>query len=217
MATYKHGIYIQEQATSLVPTIEVNAGLPVVIGTAPIHLVEEQSINKATLIYSYSEAVNNFGYNNDWDSFTLCEYMDAAFSKNSISPVVFVNVLDPAKHKAIVASTQKTLKDNQLVLTDPVILSSLVVKKEDAAQPLVKGTDYTAAFDDDGNVLITIIKTDITDSVFVQYDKIDASLVDKDDIIGGVDTVTNKSEGLEVISDIYPLFNLVPGQIVVPK
>ena len=39
MPTYNHGIYIQEQATSLVPTIEVSAGLPVVIGTAPLHLV----------------------------------------------------------------------------------------------------------------------------------------------------------------------------------
>ena len=80
MPTYNHGIYIQEQATSLVPTIEVSAGLPVVIGTAPLHLVNapaaELPVNKATLIYSYAEAVAQFGYSNDWDNYTLCEYMD---------------------------------------------------------------------------------------------------------------------------------------------
>lgn len=114
MATYQHGISIQEQATSLVPTIEVSAGLPVVIGTAPLHLVNapvtELPINKATLIYNYNEAVANFGYDEDWENYTLCEYMDLAFSKNSISPVVFVNVLDITKHKQSVESTQKQLQ-----------------------------------------------------------------------------------------------------------
>lgn len=35
---YKHGIYGREVPTSLVPMTQINAGLPVVFGTAPIHL-----------------------------------------------------------------------------------------------------------------------------------------------------------------------------------
>lgn len=222
MPTYNHGIYIQEQATSLVPTIEVSAGLPVVVGTAPLHLVNapvaELPVNKATLIYSYSEAVATFGYSDNWEDYTLCEYMDAAFSKNSISPVVFINVLDLSTHKTNVESTQKTLNaDKEAIITDPVILSSLKVKKDQAGQDLKIDTEYLAAYNDDGELLITVLKEDVEGTIYVEYDKVDPSAVDKDDIIGGVDVTTNKSEGLEAVADVYPLFNLVPGQIVVPK
>lgn len=219
--TYQHGIYIQEEATSLVPTIEVSAGLPVVVGTAPLYLINapvaQLPTNKATLIYSYAEAVANFGYTDDWDNYTLCEYMDAAFSKNSISPVVFINVLDVTKHKQSVESTQKTVTDKEVILTDPIILSTLKVKKEDVGEYLKYGTDYTAAYNDDGNVVINILSLEVNDYIYVEYDKVDPSMVDTDAIIGGVDITTNKSEGLEVVADVYPLFNLVPGQIVVPK
>lgn len=221
MATYQHGISIQEQATSLVPTIEVSAGLPVVIGTAPLHLVNapvtELPINKATLIYNYNEAVANFGYDEDWENYTLCEYMDAAFSKNSISPVVFVNVLDITKHKQSVESTQKTVTDKEVILTDPVILNTLKIKKEDAGEYLTYETDYTASYNEDNQVVINILNEEITDHIYVEYDKVDPTQINETDIIGGVDVNTNKAEGLEVIADVYPLFNLVPGQIVVPK
>lgn len=219
--TYQHGIYIQEEATSLVPTIEVSAGLPVVVGTAPLYLINapvaQLPTNKATLIYSYAEAVANFGYTDNWDNYTLCEYMDAAFSKNSISPVVFINVLDITKHKQSVESTQKSLTNKEVILEDPVILSTLKVKKDEMGQELKYGTEYMAAYNDDGKLLITVTKEDVTDTIYVEYDKVDPSMVDTDAIIGGVDITTNKSEGLEVVADVYPLFNLVPGQIVVPK
>jgi len=216
--TYKHGIYIQEQETSLVPTIEVSAGLPVVVGTAPVHLATDAvPANKATLIYNYADAASQFGYSDDWDNYTLCEYMDAAFSKNSISPVIFINVLDITKHKQTVASTQKTLVNKEITLNEPVILSTLVVKKDDAGEPLIKDTDYLAAYNDDGQLVISILKEDIEDSIYVAFDKIDPSAIDKDDIIGGVDTPTGQNTGLEAVADVYPLYNLVPGQIIVPK
>lgn len=216
--TYKHGIYIQEQETALVPTIEVSAGLPVVVGTAPVHLATDAvPANKATLIYNYADAVSQFGYSDDWDNYTLCEYMDAAFSKNSVSPVVFINVLDITKHKQTVASTQKTLVNKEITLNEPVILSTLVVKKDDVGEPLIKDTDYLAAYNDDGQLVISILKEDIEDSIYVAYDKIDPSAIDKDDIIGGVDTATGQNTGLEAVADVYPLYNLVPGQIIVPK
>ncbi len=220
MATYSHGITIEEQATSLVPTIEVSASLPVVIGTAPLHLINapvaELPTNKATLIYSYNEAVTTFGYSDDWEKYSLCEYMDAAFSKNSVSPVIFINVLDLTKHKQSVADTQKTFTDKEVLIDEPVILSSLVVKKEAAGQPLKYGTDYLAAYNDEGILVITALKEDIPDSIIVAYDKVDAMLVDKDDIIGGVDITTGQNEGLELVADVYPLFQLVPGQILAP-
>lgn len=220
MATYSHGITIEEQDTSLIPTVEVSSGLPVVFGTAPIHLLSDSDtadlVNKATLLYSYNEAVTTFGYSDDWEKYTLCEYMDAAFSKNSVSPVVFVNVLDLTKHKQSVAGSSLALTNGTVTITDPVILSSLSVKKVEAGQDLVKGTDYLAAYNDDGELVITVLDEEITDSIYVAYDKADPTQVTKDDIIGGVDITTGNNEGLELVADVYPLFNLVPGQLLAP-
>ena len=38
MATYQHGVYNQEQATSLTTPIRSSAALQVIFGTAPVHL-----------------------------------------------------------------------------------------------------------------------------------------------------------------------------------
>ena len=35
---YKHGVYVNEIATSLVPPVNVEGCLPVFFGTAPVHL-----------------------------------------------------------------------------------------------------------------------------------------------------------------------------------
>ena len=41
-------------------------------------------------------------------------------------------------------------------------------------------------------------------------------MVESSDIIGGVDVSTGKYEGLELINKVFPLFRLVPGQILAP-
>lgn len=41
MATYQHGVYNQEQATSLTTPIQSSAALQVIFGTAPIHLADD--------------------------------------------------------------------------------------------------------------------------------------------------------------------------------
>lgn len=41
MATYQHGVYNQEQATSLTTPIRSSAALQVIFGTAPVHLADD--------------------------------------------------------------------------------------------------------------------------------------------------------------------------------
>ena len=64
MANYKHGVYISETGTSLIPTVRVESALPFVVGTAPINQVAAGSrkINEPVLINSYAEAVKYFGF-----------------------------------------------------------------------------------------------------------------------------------------------------------
>lgn len=219
---YKHGVYISEVPTSVIPPAKVSAGLPVVFGTAPINLATSLGyVNKPLLAYSYAEAVAGLGYSDDWQNYTLCEFIKSHFALFNVTPVVFVNVLDPAVHKASVADDSVDVVDGVAIIDlAGVLLGSLVVKLTIAAEPLVKGTDYTAAFNSNGKVIVSSIDGGaiLADqaTLVVSYDNLDPSMVDSDDIIGGVDIVTGKYTGLELINKVFPLFRLVPGQILAP-
>jgi len=216
---YKHGIYGSEVPTSLVPMTEINAGLPVVFGTAPVHLATDRAAtNVPVLCYKYSEAVEALGYSDDWEKYTLCEFMKSQFSLFNMAPVVFVNVLDPAKHKEAVADDSVVLTDKKGIIDAEVLLDTLVVKVSSAGSALTEGTDYTAAYNDEDKVVITALDGGALDSAStctVSYDKVDASKVTASDIVGGV-SAAGKNEGLEVLAEVYPRFRLIPGIILAP-
>lgn len=216
---YKHGVYTSEVPTSIVPAVNSTAGLPVVFGTAPIHLASNRAeVNKPILCYTYAEAVAAMGYSEDWEKYTLCETIYSQYSLYAVSPTVFVNVLDPKKHKAPVSDKEVQFNSEKTVIVnDPVLLETLKVKKASAGQPLTEGVDYEAAFDSDGNLVITALSGgQLTDSAFLDYEKIDPSAVDKDDIIGGIDISTGAYTGLENLSKVFPLYRLVPGMVLAP-
>ena len=217
---YKHGVYGYEVPTSIVPPVQVSAGLPVVFGTAPIHLASSPAkANKPMLCYTYAEAVEQFGYSDDWDKYTLCEFMKSHFALFNVAPVVLINVLDTNVHKINIIDKAITLVNKIGKITEPVIVSTLIVKLTSAGQPLVRNTDYTVAYSDEGDLIITALTGGaITgDNIVVSFDKVNPSSVTKDDIIGGVDINTGDYEGLELINQIFPYFRLVPGLILAPK
>lgn len=71
MATYKHGVYTSEQATSMTAPVTGTAGLQVVVGTAPVNMLEhpEQAVNTPLLAYNYKEAVAAVGYHDDFAAY----------------------------------------------------------------------------------------------------------------------------------------------------
>ena len=91
-----HGVKASEVPTSIVATVATDSGLPVVFGTAPVHLTEDPTayVNKPVICYSWKEATQNLGYHPDWDKYTLCEAMYTEFKLYNVKPIVFVNVLD---------------------------------------------------------------------------------------------------------------------------
>lgn len=218
---YKHGIYGQEIATSLVPMTETDAGLIVAFGTAPAHLATAPvAANTPVLCYTYAEAVAAMGYSDDFAKYTLCEVMKAHFSLFNMAPIVLINVLDITKHKKSVEKHEVAVKEKAAVIVAPVLMESMKVFADGSIEtPLTKDTDYTAAHDDDGNVLITVLdggSAKEATSLYVQYDEADSTQVQASDIVGGVDINTGKAEGLELIDEIYPRFGLVPGIIIAP-
>ena len=219
--TYRHGVYIEEQATSIVPPRSVTASLPVVFGAAPVNMVDDSLVNKPVLAYTYSEAVQAFGWSeNNWSGFTLCEFLDAYFSKYQVAPVVLVNVLDPSTHTASVTDESQTFQDDEIVLANEGVLTGTInVADASDSTSYELDTDYTVAFDDDGNCVITrVSEGSISEGaeVTVTYDHLDPSALTTDEIVGGVDSETGEKSGLELVNEIFPKFRLVPGQLVAP-
>lgn len=103
--SYRHGVYVSEQATSLVPPVRIDSALPVVVGTAPVQTVEdgaERPINSPKLIFSFAEFVRQFGSlpaGAKAADYTLYEFANIYMARYGVCPAVFINVFDPSKHK----------------------------------------------------------------------------------------------------------------------
>lgn len=218
---YRHSVHYSEQPTSITPPVNTVAGLPVVVGTAPVHLASAPvPANKPVLCYKYEEAVAALGYSDDWSKYTLCEVMFSQFALFNRGPVIFINVLDVTTHKTAVAQAEKNIgSDGTIVLADPVIPSTLVVKKTANGDALVKGTDYDYAWNDNDELVISVLDGGELDSqlkAFINYDKVNAAAVTASDVIGGIDANTGAKKGLERLNDIFTMFGMVPGILDAP-
>ncbi|MBQ9365775.1 MAG: phage tail sheath family protein, partial [Schwartzia sp.] len=219
---YKHGVYTQEVPTSLVPMTQTDAGLIIAVGTAPLHLASDPiAANKPLLAYSYNEAVAALGYSEDWEKYTLSEAIYTQFALFNMAPIVLINVLDPKNDNLTkkINDAETTMEEGKATIAAPAAMLETLKVKATAGGNALTSADYTAAYDDDENLIITATAGGAIASatkIFVSYTALDASKIDKYDIIGGVNSTTGQNEGLELIEDIYPRFGLVPGTIVAP-
>lgn len=218
---YKHGIYNSEQPTSMPVPQEGSAAIQVIIGTAPIHLTTNPTAaaNKPILCSSYKEAVEAFGYSDDFDKFTLCQAMMASFSIFHVAPVIMINVLDPANNDHVQDNTAESCTVTSKTATyqkQYVMLDTLTVKN--GTTQLTQGTDYTAEFDDDGYVTITLVSTTAASaaSLTVTSKSLKPGSVTAADIVGGVNAQTGKETGLEVIRQVFPRLGKMPGTLLAP-
>lgn len=215
-----HGVRVREVPTSILTPASTTAGLPVVFGTAPVHLTNDpaKNVNRPVICYSWDEAVTALGYSDDWDAYTLSEVMYSQFKLYGVQPIIFVNVLDPKKHKTEVRDTEgHAVTEGRVILSDAVLLDTLKIKSSVAAEPAAHLTDYTAAYDDDGRLVISVTPTGAlktAEKLYLDYDKIDPSKVKDADIIGGASK--SGTAGLEWLDAIYTLFSLVPGIVAAP-
>lgn len=209
---YLHGVRIQENPTSVPTPVKNEAGVPVIFGTAPVNLVADPAgaVNKLFLCNSFAEAKAAVGYSDDYESYTLCQAMDAFFKAFGVAPVVICNVLDPATHKSTYSETLNIV-DGQAVSTKKgILLDGLKVGD------MTLGTDYTVAFNDDGYLVITVLKSPAGSTVAVSGNVIDASKVTESSIVGSYDSGTGVETGIELIRKVYPTFGLTPNLLLAP-
>ena len=157
----KHGIYIQEEATDVQVAQTGSSSIQVVVGTAPVNMAENPSevVNVPILANSATEAMAALGYSVDFQKYTLCQTMYATANLFQASPVVYINVLDPKKHKKDLAEAEYQINQKQAVIEkEGIILDGLTVKNATGDVALTLDTDYSAAFDSTtGFLTITMI------------------------------------------------------------
>ena len=145
MSGYLHGVYTREVPTEILPPRRVDTNVIVAFGTAPVHTLKEgarRPVNEPVLCYSYSEFVAAFGWSDDWQTYTLCEVADAVFARYGMSPVVFVNVFDPATHVEAVSDEAHAF-DTDTISCTKLPVSGLVMKDSTGTTTYDPTSDYT--------------------------------------------------------------------------
>ena len=157
----KHGVFVYEEGTAITAPQTSSAGVQVVIGTAPINVVDDPSsvVNVPILANSAREAMAALGYSTDFANYTLCQSMYATNNIYNVGPVVYINVLDPDTHKTAVTEASYAVSNMQAVVTVKGMLKKNLVVKKDSTT-LTVGDDYTVEFDDEGNMVAFVFRKD---------------------------------------------------------
>lgn len=147
---FRHGIFIEEVTTAIQPMLSL-ANVPVIVGTAPC--APNLPPNTAQIAFGLTDFKEKFGWSNDFANYTLCEVAYCFFTLFRVAPVIFVNSLYPTKHKKSGSRSASVLR-GYAEISFHIVLSSSVVKSGETT--LVKDTDYTASFNNSGNLEIRI-------------------------------------------------------------
>ena len=220
---YYHGISTRQVATSISTPVTAASGVTFVVGTAPVHMLGTGSadgsgayinVNVPIVCNNYNEAVSALGYSDDWEKYTLCEVIYSHFQLYATSPVFFVNVLDPAKHKISVAAESYSVVDNKAKLPFDTIAESVKIAS------YKRGEDFDLLYDGDSLVVEILDGGAIpegTTELSIAFDKVDPSQITKADIIGGFDVNTKKTSGFELLEAVFPKYGIAPDILICPK
>lgn len=215
---YDHGVTTRQVETSVSTPRTAGSGIAFVVGTAPVHIVGG-AVNAPIVGTTYNEAVAALGYSVNWKNYTLCEVMYSSYQLYGVAPVVFVNVLDPEKHKKTVAAADFEIIDKKAALPLEAIAETVKVTDENGATTYKPNEDYGLLYDGESLVLELLDGGAIPESVRklkIAFDAVDPSKVSDSDIIGGFDINTKKSSGFELVDAVFSKYNLVPDLLLCP-
>lgn len=196
-----HGVYTTEQATSVSTPVVAESGVAFVIGSAPVQsAANPAAVGVPVICTSWKEAVEKLGYSDDWDKYTLCEFMFSHFKLFCCQPVIFCNVLDISKNEAV-AADDMAVADHKVKLPIEAIASTVVVKADNTA--CKAGTDFDTYVD--GEYLVIELLADgaayAAESVNVAYSKVTATVAAAD-VAAGIESVELCLTTLGIVPDL---------------
>ena len=208
---FTHGTYASEKESAIKGLVTVQNPV-VIVGTAPINMGDIKSVNKVELIQNAKDAVAKFGTSNYIEGFNITEAIYVALNVFGVTPIVCINVLDPAKHKTEETFDSVAVIDKKVTFDHVgILLDTLQVKNGDTSTPV---EDFVAHFEENGKLTIEL-KEEIT-TIEGQYSYLDPSKVKDTDIIGSVDPSTMKSTGLECLKDLFTKYSMIPSYVITP-
>ena len=204
----KHGVYVNEQATSVSTPVVAETGVPFVIGASCISRAEHPAeAGIPTLVTSWDEFCDKLGYSEDWKTYNLCEFAYSHFKLFGCQPVIFCNLVS-AQTLTNVAAADTTLTTHAAKLPIEAVASTVVVKKAGGTgNAYVEGEDYTVTYTDDEAVVeILAASTHYSEtSVNIAYKKTAPETV----------TASVVAQGMEAIELCMPL-GIIPDLIAAP-
>ncbi|MCI9357263.1 MAG: phage tail sheath family protein [Lachnospiraceae bacterium] len=216
----RHGIFIKEESTALTVPITGYSAVQVVVGTAPVNMLADPAgaVNTPIMAAKAAEAMEKLGYCTDFSRYTLCQTMYVTSSIYQVAPVVYINVLDPQKHKKALEAVEVPVDALRAVVEMTGILKEgLTVTAGEAELELSK--DYTLSYDIGGYLVINLVAGGAgtgAEKLSVAGNVLDPDAVTKEDIIGAYDPETGKETGMELIRQVYPRFGIVPSLALAP-
>lgn len=216
MSEYLHGAYGQITESGSKVSSKSRSAF-VYVGTAPVHNVEggSKNVNKPVLVNGIGEAIKLFGYSDEWDKYTLCEAMHVHMQEYGVGPLVLINVLDPNTHKVSEQQTKSlTPSKGRIVIAgaQDIIVDTVAVAGKN------KGKDYSMAYD---RAKKTLTLSELSEGALgaealtVTYYNIDATAVDKKDVIGESDG-EGTNTGLHAVKNVYQLTGYIPSFLLAP-
>lgn len=216
----RHGISVREEATALTVPVAGYSAVQVIVGTAPVNMLEDpaSAVNIPILATKAAEAMGALGYCTDFSRYTLCQSMYVTSNIYQVSPVIYINVLDPKKHKKELEATEAPVDAlRAIVETVGILREGLTVTAGETELTLLE--DYTVDYDVNGYLAINLVAGGAgagADKLSVTGYLLDPDAVTKEDIIGAYDTKTGKETGMELIRQVYPKFGVVPSIALAP-
>jgi len=228
MAEFFHGVSYREIPTAVVPSANVNASLTMAFGTAPIHRVDSELIDKAmpggmVLVYSSAEASKYLGINPAKDDFSKWGLSEVVFSHMhlySASPIILVNLFNPNVHKKTITGEVVTFANDEGKLTKEDIITLTSLANTTSPATYVEGTDFMVNYAEGSLYVISeTLGNAITagNNITASYTYAAPEMVTGTDCIGGYDAVSGKNTGMELVEYVYSAFRMVPGILLAPN
>lgn len=200
---FHHGSETTRVNGGSVAVSTVDGAIIGIVGTAPMGAVNELTVCLTKKDFAKFGTILGQG-------FTLPDAFDI-LARYASGQVYVVNVLDPAKHHTTVTDEVLTQDSNTLTAkTAKQGLLSLSITANGIT--LNEGVDYTV---DLQTGEITFARSQTT--LKATYTYADPTKVTEDDIKGGVDSLTGKRKGFELLRDGFNLFGADAKILICPE
>lgn len=200
---FHHGTETKRITGGSVAVETVDGAIIGIVGTAPQGPLNELTLCQTKKDFAKFGTILNQG-------FTLPDAFDV-LARYASGQVYVVNVLDTTKHKTEVS--QEALEQSRITLIAHTAKQGLLsLQVYENSQELSENTDYFVNLHT-GEIRFTQLKQNLT----ATYTYADPSLVTEDDIKGGIDSLTGKRQGFELLRDGFNLYGTDAKILICPE